>query len=164
MDNIRSHTRRMARTASATRRTLAVIGPSGNPGRTRRSSIPVFSTARITFGRANTFLCSVSLLLPLFIPSLSDTQDWSEFAKSTSAVVHADRGYSHERRVPQFLARGPFNSWGYDKGVTSQMTQTGDGQWELEIMTTWPSFVQLNVFGYDDFYYGDVDEIGRAHV
>ena len=160
MDNIRSLTRRMARTASATRRTLAVIGPSGNPGRTRRSSIPVFSTARITFGRANTFLCSVSLLLPLFVPSLSDTQDWSEFAKSTSAVVHADRGYSHERRVPQFLARGPFNSWGYDKGVTSKMEQTGDGQWELEIMTTWPSFVQLNVFGYDDFYYGDVDGDG----
>ena len=40
------------------------------------------------------------------------------------------------------------------------MTQTSDGQWELEIMSTWPTIVQLNVFGYDDFYYGDVDGDG----
>jgi alpha-1,3-glucan synthase len=40
------------------------------------------------------------------------------------------------------------------------MTQTGDSQLELEIMSTWPTFVQLNVFGYDNFYYGDVDNVG----
>ena len=78
-------------------------------------------------------------------------------AKSAAAAVHADRGYSQKRRVPQFLVRGPFNSWGFDKGINSQMAQNGDGKWELEIMHTWPTYVQLNVFGYDDFYYGDVD-------
>jgi alpha-1,3-glucan synthase len=81
-------------------------------------------------------------------------------AKSAAAAVHADRGYSQKRRVPQFLVRGPFNSWGFDKGINSQMAQNGDGKWELEIMHTWPTYVQLNVFGYDDFYYGDVDGDG----
>jgi alpha-1,3-glucan synthase len=58
------------------------------------------------------------------------------------------------------LARGPFNSWGFDKGISAKMTHTSHGKWELEIMSTWPTYVQLNVFGYDDYYYGDVDGDG----
>jgi alpha-1,3-glucan synthase len=81
-------------------------------------------------------------------------------AQSAAAVVHADRGYGQQRRVPQFLVRGPFNAWGFDKGISSQMTQNSEGKWELEIMHTWPTYIQLNVFGYDDFYYGDVDGDG----
>lgn len=75
--------------------------------------------------------------------------------------MHADYDYSgHKRRVPQFLARGPFNEWGYDLGITSEMTQNDDGLWELEIMATWPTYVQLNVFGFDNYYYGDTDGDG----
>ncbi|KAF7338273.1 Modular protein with glycoside hydrolase family 13 and glycosyltransferase family 5 domains [Mycena venus] len=66
----------------------------------------------------------------------------------------------HKRRVPQFLARGPFNSWGFDSGISSLMTQNDDGLWELEIMASWPTYVQLNVFGFDDYYYGDSDADG----
>lgn len=40
------------------------------------------------------------------------------------------------------------------------MEQNADGKWELEIMSTWPAYVQLNVWGYDDYYYGDVDNDG----
>lgn len=80
--------------------------------------------------------------------------------QSAAAVVHADLGYGQQRRVPQFLVRGPFNAWGFDKGISSQMTQNSEGKWELEIMHTWPTYIQLNVFGYDDFYYGDVDGDG----
>lgn len=40
------------------------------------------------------------------------------------------------------------------------MDQRTDGKWELEIMASWPSYVQLNVFGYDDYFYGDVDGDG----
>ncbi|KAI0302169.1 modular protein with glycoside hydrolase family 13 and glycosyltransferase family 5 domains [Russula brevipes] len=87
-------------------------------------------------------------------------QYWSDAAKSATTVVHADRGYNTPRRVPQLLVRGPFNQWGFDKGVSSQMTQNSQGEWEVEIMATWPTFVQINVFGYDDFYYGDVDGDG----
>ncbi|KAJ3903941.1 modular protein with glycoside hydrolase family 13 and glycosyltransferase family 5 domains [Lentinula edodes] len=88
-------------------------------------------------------------------------QYWSQAALSTAAVVHADYGYSgYPRRVPQFLARGPFNDWGFDKGLANQMTQNSEGKWELEIMAQWPTYVQLNVFGFDSFYYGDTDGDG----
>lgn len=78
---------------------------------------------------------------------------------STAAVVHADRG-SKPRRYPQFLARGPFNNWGFDQGTPSQMVMNDEGKWELEIMASWPTYVQLNVWGYDDYYYGDTDGDG----
>ncbi|KAM5531218.1 hypothetical protein V8D89_015136, partial [Ganoderma adspersum] len=87
-------------------------------------------------------------------------QYWSDLAKSATVVVHADHGYSMPRRVPQLLARGPFNQWGFDKGVTAQMTQKSSGRWELEIMASWPTYMQINVFGYDNFYYGDIDDDG----
>ncbi|KIY43381.1 glycoside hydrolase family 13 and glycosyltransferase family 5 protein [Fistulina hepatica ATCC 64428] len=88
-------------------------------------------------------------------------QYWSQATLSTSHVIHADYGYSgKQRRVPQLLARGPFNSWGYDRGITADMTHTGDGLWELEIMASWPTYVQLNVWGYDEYYYGDTDGDG----
>ena len=86
--------------------------------------------------------------------------DWSQVTSSASVVVHADLNYGTQRRVPQYLARGPFNEWGYDQGISSVMTQAGDGAWELEIMASWPTYVQVNVFGYDDYYYGDVDGDG----
>lgn len=82
---------------------------------------------------------------------------------SVENVAHSDSGYSGlPRRVPQFLARGDFNDWGNDAGANSQFGLNANGQWELEIMAAWPSFVQLNVFGFDvaDYYYGDVDDDG----
>ena len=75
-------------------------------------------------------------------------------------VVHADHNYDRPRRVPQFIARGPFNAWGYDSGVNAAMTQNAEGKWELEIMDNWPAYLQLNVFGYDDYFYGDTDGDG----
>ncbi|KAG5645233.1 hypothetical protein DXG03_006650 [Asterophora parasitica] len=88
-------------------------------------------------------------------------QYWSSGASSVSHVVHADVNYSGpQRRVPQFLARGPFNNWGFDQGISSLMTQNPNGQWELEIMAAWPTYVQLNVWAFDDYYYGDSDGDG----
>ncbi|KAF9464738.1 modular protein with glycoside hydrolase family 13 and glycosyltransferase family 5 domains [Collybia nuda] len=88
-------------------------------------------------------------------------QYWSQATLAVGHVVHADYGYTGaHRRVPQFLARGPFNNWGFDKGISSLMTQNSDGQWELEIMAAWPTYVQLNVWGFDDYYYGDTDGDG----
>ncbi|KAG8934063.1 Cell wall alpha-1,3-glucan synthase ags1 [Tulasnella sp. 418] len=88
-------------------------------------------------------------------------QYWSEKSSSAMHIVHSDYNYNKPRRVPQFLARGPFNTWGFDRGINSQMSHRDDGKWELEIMATWPSYVQLNVYGYDDFFYGDTDGDGR---
>lgn len=58
------------------------------------------------------------------------------------------------------LIRGPFNTWGYDRGIPAQMQHNDDGKWELEIMAQWPSYVQVNIFGYDDYFYGDMDGDG----
>ncbi len=80
---------------------------------------------------------------------------------SAAQVVHVDRGFSGKaRRYPQFLVRGPFNNWGFDKGIENLMKQNDDGLWELEIMAAWPTFMQLNVWGFDDFFYGDMDGDG----
>ncbi|KAG6856082.1 hypothetical protein H0H87_007521 [Tephrocybe sp. NHM501043] len=88
-------------------------------------------------------------------------QYWSEATLSVAHVVHADVGYfGAPRRVPQFLARGPFNSWGYDRGVKSLMIQNSNGLWELEISASWPTYVQLNVWSFDHYYYGDADGDG----
>ncbi|KAF8964043.1 modular protein with glycoside hydrolase family 13 and glycosyltransferase family 5 domains [Flammula alnicola] len=88
-------------------------------------------------------------------------QYWSQATLSSAHMIHADYGYSGKpRRVPQFLTRGPFNNWGFDQGISNLMTQNSDGKWELEIMATWPTYVQLNVWGFDDFFYGDSDGDG----
>jgi alpha-1,3-glucan synthase len=38
--------------------------------------------------------------------------------------------------------------------------QSGDGKWELDIMDGWPSSIQLNVYDYDDYFYGNTDGDG----
>jgi alpha-1,3-glucan synthase len=87
--------------------------------------------------------------------------DWSEATLSVAAVVHADTQYSGpQRRMPQLLVRGPYNQWGFDQGLPSKMELNQDGKWELEIMAAWPTFVQVNVWGYDDYFYGDTDGDG----
>ncbi|CAA7271667.1 unnamed protein product [Cyclocybe aegerita] len=86
-------------------------------------------------------------------------QYWSEATLSAAHVVHADYGAS-ARRVPQFLVRGPFNNWGFDQGIPHLMEQNEDGKWELEIMASWPTYIQLNVWGFDDYFYGDADGDG----
>ena len=75
-------------------------------------------------------------------------------------MVHADIGVSRPRRVPQFLSRGPYNVWGFDLGLPNLLEQNEDGLWELEIMATWPTYIQLNVWGFDDYFYGDYDGDG----
>lgn len=104
--------------------------------------------------------CNVRLGSHIRIIQAKRPADWSALAGSSTQVVHADQGSQWNRRVPQFLARGPFNTWGFDNGIPSQMQHTGDGRWELEIMSTWPTYVQLNVFGFDDYFYGDTDGDG----
>ena len=86
--------------------------------------------------------------------------DWAKAASSAATVVHADYRYNIPRRVPRFLARGEFNRLGLDADVPSTFTHISDGKWELDIMAGWPSSIQLNVYGFDDYYYGDTDGDG----
>ena len=86
--------------------------------------------------------------------------DWAKAASSAATVVHADYGYNLPRRVPRFLAAGEFNRFGFDSDVQSELTQASDGTWQLEILAGWPSTIQLNVYNYDDYFYGDTDGDG----
>jgi len=36
--------------------------------------------------------------------------------------------------------RGPFNQWGFDKGVDSVMTKNNKGQWELVLMLPFSTY------------------------
>jgi len=71
--------------------------------------------------------------------------------------MHADFGYDKPRRVPRFLARGEVNRFGNDQDIPSKMQQNSDGKCVLDIMDGWPSSIQLNVFDFDDYFYGDTD-------
>lgn len=86
-------------------------------------------------------------------------QYWSKIA-GASVMVEGDAGWTGRRRFPQLLVRGKFNNWGFDAGVKSDMHNDGSGTWSIPIMSTWPAYVQLNVFGFDDYFFGDTDADG----
>ena len=86
--------------------------------------------------------------------------DWSEKTTSSAQAVHADRGNSNKRRVPQMRLRGPYNLFGNDRDIPSIMHQTKDNTWELEVMAQWPTYFLINIFGTNDYYYGDTDADG----
>lgn len=89
-------------------------------------------------------------------------QYWSKIAGTGNQLVHADSGnyQGGQRRWPQLLARGLFNTWGYDLGASASFTLDDAETWSLPLMSAWPSFIQLNVWAYDDYYYGDTDGDG----
>lgn len=89
-----------------------------------------------------------------------EVQYWSAIAGSASVVVHGDAGWSGRRRFPQLLLRGEFNQWGFDSGRHSAMSNDDQGLWSIPFMSTWPAYIQLNVYGYDDYFYGDTDADG----
>lgn len=68
---------------------------------------------------------------------------------SVVAIIHPNIG-SGPPHVLQFLARSPFNNWGYDQGISSIMTRNSLGLWELEILASWLTYLQLNVFSFDE--------------
>ncbi|KAF5390171.1 hypothetical protein D9757_002866 [Collybiopsis confluens] len=88
-------------------------------------------------------------------------QYWSSAVMSSSHVVHSDYGWSgFARRVPQLIATGGFNEWGNNKGIENTFKQTGDGLWAFTYMYYWPAYFQVNVWGQDNYFYGDVDGDG----
>lgn len=146
MGLIFSATLRTVLISSVTPGTTGKIGLIGLTGKTPPPSTPPYLMVQVSFGTVIILWSNVRMVTRLRHTLLKICfTDWSQAALSTAAVVHADYGYSgYPRRVPQFLARGPFNDWGFDKGLANQMTQNSEGKWELEIMAQWPTYVQLN--------------------
>lgn len=50
--------------------------------------------------------------------------------------------------------------FGYDQGVPATFKATEDGTWTLPVMDRWPSLIQVNIFGFDDYFLGDADGDG----
>ena len=74
-------------------------------------------------------------------------------------IVHADHGYDQPRRVPQFIAHGLFNVWGYDSGVNAAMAHNTEGKWELEAMDNGSACLQ-QAFRCDSYFDGGTDGDG----
>nr|KIR88547.1 alpha-1,3-glucan synthase [Cryptococcus tetragattii IND107] len=88
-------------------------------------------------------------------------QYYSNIAGSANHQIHGDANWAHgHRRWPQLLARGSFNTWGYDLGADSSFALVEDGTWEIPLSSAWPAYIQLNVWAFDDYFYGDVDGDG----
>lgn len=154
-----------APTNSGTRGISGKIGLSGMIGKTLPHWMrafsripPIFGWVIISWFNVSICNCASSVDIRRFI--LSVYIDWSQATLSSSAMVHADIDVPQPRRVPQFLSRGPYNTWGFDLGLPNLLEQNEDGLWELEIMATWPTYIQLNVWGFDDYFYGDYDGDG----
>lgn len=93
-------------------------------------------------------------------------QYWSRIAGSSSHVVEGDLVGSQtpRRRFPHFFIHGSFNQYGYDSGLSNEMSQLENGTWMFDFLTEWPSQFQLNVWGMADdgspdvsMAFGDVD-------
>ncbi|KAL1410802.1 hypothetical protein Q8F55_001744 [Vanrija albida] len=89
-------------------------------------------------------------------------QYYSKVAGTAAQVVHADssdyKGFN--RRWPQVLLSGPFNQWGYDTGINAHFKTVGDGVWSMPVASTWPNLFHINIWKFDDYYYGDADNDG----
>lgn len=91
-------------------------------------------------------------------------QYWSQLHSSSSFMQAGDSADRFERRFPHLFAEGTFNKFGFDAGLTNQMSQTSDGIWQMHLMDEWPTQFQLNVWGMNpdgkpdaSWVYGDVD-------
>jgi alpha-1,3-glucan synthase len=91
-----------------------------------------------------------------------EVQYWSEYAGSAAHVMHADANWNGgQRRWPQLLARGTFNNWGYDLGASAHFREpNAEHDWVIPMSASWPTYIQLNVWAYDDYFYGDTDGDG----
>lgn len=73
-------------------------------------------------------------------------QYWSALSQSAGPPVHADALYiGGERRNPSYLARGEFNKWGLDAGMTMEFenNDNSDDGWTLAVSTLMPNVLTI---------------------
>lgn len=95
-------------------------------------------------------------------------QYWSQLLGSSSYQQEGDLDYDGpSRRFPHMWASGPFNQYGYDAGLSSEIEHTAESLWEWHYMDEWPAYFQLSVWGMNpdgqpdqSFVFGDVDGDG----
>ncbi|KAL4966950.1 alpha-1,3-glucan synthase Ags1 [Aspergillus stella-maris] len=75
---------------------------------------------------------------------------WSGLTGSSDYIQEGDLGWNHKvsRRFPHLFFNGPYNQYGFDKGLRNHIAlDTEDGYWKYHFTTEWPAVGQLNVWG-----------------
>ena len=61
------------------------------------------------------------------------TVDWAEASASTTQVFKRTKALQNLEDFPESSPEGPFNTWGYDRGINNKMIHRDDGMWELDV-------------------------------
>ena len=73
---------------------------------------------------------------------------WSRLAGSADHLQHTDLEQRAPRRWPHAFVQGQFNQFGFDGGLTGEMTLNDDnGLWEYDLSYEWPTQFLVNVWG-----------------
>ncbi|KAJ5414114.1 hypothetical protein N7509_000741 [Penicillium cosmopolitanum] len=89
-------------------------------------------------------------------------QYFSRLTGSSDYIQEGDSGWESDgvRRFPHLWFNGPFNQYGYDQGLASEMKyDTETSRWNYDFVYEWPSIGQLNVWGIDKGGIPDTTEV-----
>lgn len=79
-------------------------------------------------------------------------QYFSRLTGSSDYIQEGDYGWDSDgvRRFPHLWFNGPYNQYGYDQGLDSELNfDTKTSRWNYDFVYEWPSVGQLNVWGID---------------
>jgi len=95
---------------------------------------------------------------------------WGSMIASADHIQHADLMGEPQtpRHWPHAWVQGPFNQYGYDGGLASQMSMDdADNLWTFDLVDEWPSKFEVNVWGMNpdgrpdiSLAFGDIDNDG----
>ncbi|KAJ5902211.1 hypothetical protein N7495_002739 [Penicillium taxi] len=89
-------------------------------------------------------------------------QYFSRLTGSSDYIQEGDYGWEDNqvRRFPHLWFNGPYNQYGYDAGLESEMKyDTKSSRWTYDFVYEWPSVGQLNVWGVDKAGVPDTTEV-----
>lgn len=73
-------------------------------------------------------------------------QYYNKLSGSSDYIQHGDVD-APARRFPHLFAHGPFNAFGFDGGILNSFRLDNDGLWRYDLVTEWPTKLQINQWG-----------------
>ena len=67
---------------------------------------------------------------------------WGEMTGSMDHVQHGDFSWDTPRRWPHMHVTGEWNQYGLDAGLSDSMRDTGNGDWDFDMMVEYPTDVR----------------------
>ncbi|KAJ5199138.1 Glycoside hydrolase superfamily [Penicillium cf. griseofulvum] len=87
-------------------------------------------------------------------------QYFSRLTGSSDYLQEGDYGNDRVRRFPHIWFNGPYNQYGYDAGMDSEMKyDSKTSRWNYDFVYEWPAIGQLNVWGTDSEGNPDTTEV-----